>query len=163
MARSAVGGGDIEDIVLGGAFGAGGAAVGKLAGPSVRRLLGGQASTTTGLENLKADLGRTGDFFDQTVAGQFQEAFAPSLAEVDKLAGTSFALRPFEQPVPVPEGFTPPLDQPGNIPQPVPSQNDLLVRVGSRTSVPVRQAFDKATVMDEFGTWLDLPHKQVKI
>lgn len=151
MARGAVGGGDIEDILLGGAMGAGGAALGKIAGPSVSRMLGGKASTTTGLQDLQADLSRTGDFFDQTVSGQFQEALGPSLAEVDKLAGTSFALKPFEQPLPVPEGFVPPLDLPGNVPQPVPSQNDLLVRVGSGTPMPVRQAFDKATVMNEFG------------
>ena len=113
MARGAVGGGDIEDILLSGAMGAGGAAVGKLAGPSVSRMLGGKASTTTGLQDLQADLSRTGDFFDQTVSGQFEKAFNPSLEALDDFAGTDFALKPAAsqvsvpspaQPVPAPAG-----------------------------------------------------------
>jgi len=107
MARGAVGGGDIEDILLSGAMGAGGAALGKIAGPSVNRMLGGKASTTTGLQDLQADLGRTGDFFDQTVSGQFEKAFNPSLKALDDFAGTDFALKPAASQVSVPSPAQP--------------------------------------------------------
>ena len=162
MARSAVGGGDIEDIVLGGAFGAGGAAVGKLAGPSVSRLLGGKASTTTGLENLQADLGRTGDFLDQTVSGQFEKAFAPSSATIDKLFDDPFGLKPAIPQVPVQQ----PVQQAAAAQTPPPAQQ--VIRTVNEVSglpeqiavAPVRTAVDN--IQSGFGAQgeFDAPTQQ---
>jgi hypothetical protein len=89
MARSAAGGGDMEDILLGGAMGAGGAAIGKLAGPSVNRMLGGAASTTTGLENLSADFDKTSDFFTTASSDGFGAALQPSAAAFNETFGTT--------------------------------------------------------------------------
>jgi len=140
MARGAVGGGDIEDILLSGAMGAGGAALGKIAGPSVNRMLGGKASTTTGLQDLQADLSRTGDFFDQTVSGQFEKAFNPSLEALDDFVGTDFALKPAASqvsvPSPAPAGDSSGMMFDANLAQnqiqPGPSQN-INTNTGDRT------------------------------
>ena len=103
----------MEDILLSGAMGAGGAALGKVAGPTVNRLFGGTPSKTTGLDNLYEDLGKAETFFDQAVSGQFEKAFDPTTKAFESLLDDPFALRPATsqvsvpspaQPVPAPAG-----------------------------------------------------------